>query len=91
MKASLPRIRCRVIIERLTDNINRTVAEIRALFRQAGQNGKIRSGDSRLRPRRHDRDASPEGDAGMAAIEAGAQDFESADDGGTAASPNRLT
>ena len=73
-----------VIIECLTDNVNRTVAEIRVLFRkgQLGASGSVawdfdHCGLIEAAP------ATADADAEVAAIEAGAQDFEAADDGAT--------
>jgi YebC/PmpR family DNA-binding regulatory protein len=73
-----------LIVECLTDNINRTVAEIRVLFRkgQLGASGSVAwdfdyLGLIEASPVRAD--ADPE----LAAIEAGAQDFEAAEDGAT--------
>lgn len=72
-----------VIVECLTDNINRTVAEIRVLFRkgQLGASGSVSWDFDNVGLI----EASAEGDADaeLAAIEAGAQDFEDADDGDT--------
>nr|WP_298168452.1 YebC/PmpR family DNA-binding transcriptional regulator [uncultured Pseudomonas sp.] len=72
-----------VIIECLTDNINRTVAEIRVLFRkgQMGASGSVTWDFDHVGLI----EAAPEGDADpeLAAIEAGAQDFEAADEGNT--------
>ena len=72
-----------VIVECLTDNINRTVAEIRVLFRkgQLGAAGSVawdfdHVGMIVASPK--DPNADPE----LAAIEAGAQDLESADEEG---------
>ena len=72
-----------LIVECLTDNVNRTVAEIRVLFRkgQLGSSGSVswdfdHVGVIEAVPQN---DADPE----MAAIEAGAQDFEAADEGAT--------
>ena len=73
-----------VIVECLTDNVNRTVAEIRVLFRkgQMGSSGSV-SWDfdhlGMIEAAPSAADADPE----LAAIEAGAQDFEPADDGAT--------
>lgn len=73
-----------VIVECLTDNVNRTVAEIRVLFRkgQLGASGSVawdfeHCGLIEAAPT--ETDADPE----LAAIEAGAQDFEAAEDGAT--------
>ncbi len=72
-----------LIVECLTDNVNRTVAEIRVLFRkgQLGSSGSVSWDFDHVGMI----EASPEGDADaeMAAIEAGAQDFEAADEGST--------
>ncbi|WP_417663215.1 YebC/PmpR family DNA-binding transcriptional regulator [Pseudomonas sp.] len=72
-----------VIVECLTDNINRTVAEVRVLFRkgQMGASGSVAWDFDHVGLI----EASPEGeaDAELAAIEAGAQDFEEADEGNT--------
>ncbi|MGH8355424.1 MAG: YebC/PmpR family DNA-binding transcriptional regulator [Pseudomonas sp.] len=73
-----------VIVECLTDNINRTVAEIRVLFRkgQLGASGSVAWDFDYLGMI----EASPtaaDADAELAAIEAGAQDFEPADNGAT--------
>ncbi|TLX57075.1 YebC/PmpR family DNA-binding transcriptional regulator [Stutzerimonas nosocomialis] len=73
-----------LIVECLTDNINRTVAEIRVLFRkgQLGASGSVAwdfdyLGMIEASPA--EADADPE----LAAIEAGAQDFEPAENGAT--------
>ncbi|MCY1269183.1 putative transcriptional regulatory protein [compost metagenome] len=73
-----------VIVECLTDNVNRTVAEIRVLFRkgQLGTSGSVAwdfdyVGMIEATP--DNADSDPE----LAAIEAGAQDFEPADEDGT--------
>ena len=72
-----------VIVECLTDNINRTVAEIRVLFRkgQLGASGSVSWDFDHVGMI----EASPEAgsDPEMAAIEAGAQDFEAAEEGDT--------
>jgi len=72
-----------LIVECLTDNINRTVSEIRVLFRkgQLGAAGSVawdfdHVGLIEAAP------ATAGADAEMAAIEAGAQDFEAADEQG---------
>ncbi|MCW3149023.1 YebC/PmpR family DNA-binding transcriptional regulator [Stutzerimonas stutzeri] len=72
-----------LIVECLTDNVNRTVAEIRVLFRkgQLGSSGSVswdfdHVGMIEAMP-------EPDADPEMAAIEAGAQDFEPADDSAT--------
>ncbi|SEK76775.1 DNA-binding regulatory protein, YebC/PmpR family [Atopomonas hussainii] len=73
-----------VIVECLTDNVNRTVAEIRVLFRkgQLGTSGSVAWDFDHVGLI----EASPEGDADaeLAAIEAGAQDFEDGDEEGSA-------
>ena len=72
-----------LIVECLTDNVNRTVAEIRVLFRkgQLGSSGSVSWDFDHVGMI----EAAPAGDADpeMAAIEAGAQDFEAVDDGAT--------
>lgn len=72
-----------VIVECLTDNLNRTVAEVRVLFRkgQLGTSGSVSWDFDHLGMI----EATPEGDADpeLAAIESGAQDFEPADEGAT--------
>ncbi len=73
-----------VIIECLTDNTNRTVAEIRVLFRkgQLGATGSVAWDFDHLgmiEASPVDANADPE----LAAIEAGAQDFEASDEGAT--------
>jgi YebC/PmpR family DNA-binding regulatory protein len=73
-----------VIVECLTDNVNRTISNIRGLFRkgQLGTSGSV-SWDfehvGMIEASAATKDADPE----MAAIEAGAQDFEAGDDGVT--------
>ena len=73
-----------LIIECLTDNINRTVAEIRVAFRkgQLGASGSVawdfnHVGMIEAKP------DTPDADPEMAAIEAGAQDFEEGEEEGT--------
>jgi YebC/PmpR family DNA-binding regulatory protein len=73
-----------VIVECLTDNVNRTVAEIRVLFRkgQLGADGSVSwdfNHQGMIEATPNTLDADPE----LAAIEAGAQDFEPAEDGST--------
>jgi len=72
-----------VIVECLTDNLNRTVAEIRVLFRkgQLGTSGSVSWDFEHLGMI----EATPDGNADpeLAAIEAGAQDFEPAEEGAT--------
>jgi YebC/PmpR family DNA-binding regulatory protein len=73
-----------VIIECLTDNINRTVSEIRVLFRkgQLGAAGSV-SWDFLHQGMIEALPSSPDADAELAAIEAGAQDFEAGEEGAT--------
>ena len=73
-----------VIVECLTDNANRTYPNIRVLFRkgQLGASGSVawdfdHVGMIEATPNNKDSDAE------VAAIEAGAQDFEAADEGAT--------
>lgn len=71
-----------VIVECLTDNVNRTISNIRGLFRkgQLGASGSVSWDFEHL----GFIEASPtnkDADAEMAAIEAGAQDFEVNEDG----------
>ena len=72
-----------VIVECLTDNVNRTVAQIRVLFRkgQLGASGSVAWDFNHVGLI----EATPNGDADpeMAAIEAGAQDFEEGDEEGS--------
>lgn len=74
-----------VMVECLTDNVNRTAPEMRVLFRkgQLGTSGSVswdfdHVGMIEAEPSRADADAE------VAAIEAGAQDFEAAGEGGAA-------
>jgi YebC/PmpR family DNA-binding regulatory protein len=73
-----------VMVECLTDNVNRTAPEMRVLFRkgQLGTSGSVawdfdHVGMIEAEP------AAPGADAEMAAIEAGAQDLEPGDEDGT--------
>jgi len=73
-----------VMVECLTDNVNRTAPEMRVLFRkgQLGTSGSVawdfdHVGMIEAEP------ALADADAELAAIEAGAQDFEPGDDGAT--------
>ncbi len=73
-----------VMVECLTDNVNRTAPEMRVLFRkgQLGTSGSVawdfdHVGMIEAEP------AAPGADAEVAAIEAGAQDFEPGEDGAT--------
>ena len=69
-----------MIVECLTDNKNRTSTAVRVLFRKgqlatrARSRGTSRTSDRRARP--------PQRDPEVAAIEAGAQDFEADGEGG---------
>lgn len=71
-----------VIVECLTDNINRTLSNIRVLFRkgQLGASGSV-SWDFDYQGMIEATPDSKDADAELAAIEAGAQDFEPADEG----------
>ena len=73
-----------VIVECLTDNINRTLSNIRVLFRkgQLGASGSV-SWDFNYQGMIEATPNSKEADAELAAIEAGAQDFEPAENGAT--------
>ncbi len=72
-----------VMVECLTDNVNRTAPEMRVLFRkgQLGTSGSV-SWDFAHVGMIEAEAASSGADAEVAAIEAGAQDFEPADDAG---------
>jgi YebC/PmpR family DNA-binding regulatory protein len=73
-----------VIVECLTDNINRTLSNIRVLFRkgQLGASGSV-SWDFNYQGMIEATPDSTGADAELAAIEAGAQDFEPAENGAT--------
>ncbi|MGY2288588.1 YebC/PmpR family DNA-binding transcriptional regulator [Pseudomonas sp. SDO528_S397] len=73
-----------LIVECLTDNINRTVAEIRVAFRkgQLGASGSVAWDFNHVGMIEASPD-TPDADPEMAAIEAGAQDFEAAEEGAT--------
>ena len=73
-----------LIVECLTDNVNRTVAEVRVLFRkgQLGASGSV-SWDFNHVGLIEATPTSADADAEMAAIEAGAQDFEPGDEEGS--------
>ncbi|MGE8190105.1 YebC/PmpR family DNA-binding transcriptional regulator, partial [Pseudomonas sp. NPDC086278] len=73
-----------LIVECVTDNINRTVAEIRVAFRkgQLGASGSVAWDFNHVGMIEASPD-SPGADPEMAAIEAGAQDFEPGDEEGT--------
>lgn len=73
-----------LIVECVTDNINRTVAEIRVAFRkgQLGASGSVAWDFNHVGLIEASPD-SPDADPEMAAIEAGAQDFEAGEEEGT--------
>jgi YebC/PmpR family DNA-binding regulatory protein len=73
-----------LIVECVTDNINRTVAEIRVAFRkgQLGASGSVAWDFNHVGLIEAAPD-SPDADPEMAAIEAGAQDFDPGEDGAT--------
>ncbi|NBF04173.1 YebC/PmpR family DNA-binding transcriptional regulator [Pseudomonas sp. Fl5BN2] len=73
-----------LIVECVTDNINRTVAEIRVAFRkgQLGASGSV-SWDFNHVGMIEAAPDTPDADPELAAIEAGAQDFEPGEDGAT--------
>jgi YebC/PmpR family DNA-binding regulatory protein len=73
-----------VIVECLTDNINRTLSNIRVLFRkgQLGASGSV-SWDFDYQGMIEATSNSTGADVELAAIEAGAQDFEPAENGAT--------
>lgn len=73
-----------VIVECLSDNINRTLSSMRVLFRkgQLGASGSV-SWDFNYQGMIEATPNSKEADAELAAIEAGAQDFESAENDAT--------
>lgn len=73
-----------LIVECVTDNINRTVAEIRVAFRkgQLGASGSVAWDFNHVGMIEAAPD-SPDADPEMAAIEAGAQDFEAGEEGAT--------
>ncbi len=73
-----------VMIECLTDNVNRTASDMRVLFRkgQQGTSGSV-SWDFNHVGLVEAEPAAAGADPEMAAIEAGAQDFEPAEDGAT--------
>ena len=72
-----------LMVEALTDNLNRTASEIRVLFRkgQLGSSGSV-SWDFDHVGMIEAEPAQANADAELAAIEAGAQDFETADEDG---------
>ena len=73
-----------LIVECLTDNVNRTVAEIRVAFRkgQLGASGSVAWMFNHVGMIEASPD-TPDADPEMAAIEAGAQDFEPGEEGAT--------
>ncbi|AKK01272.1 putative transcriptional regulatory protein [Pseudomonas sp. Cab53] len=73
-----------LIVECVTDNINRTVAEIRVAFRkgQLGASGSVAWDFNHVGMIEAAPD-SPDADPELAAIEAGAQDFEPGEEGAT--------
>jgi YebC/PmpR family DNA-binding regulatory protein len=73
-----------LIVECVTDNINRTVAEIRVAFRkgQLGASGSVAWDFNHVGMIEASPD-TPDADPEMAAIEAGAQDFEPGEEEGT--------
>jgi YebC/PmpR family DNA-binding regulatory protein len=73
-----------LIVECVTDNVNRTVAEIRVAFRkgQLGASGSVAWDFNHVGMIEASPD-TPDADPEMAAIEAGAQDFEAGEDGAT--------
>ncbi len=76
--------RVAVMVECLTDNVNRTAPEMRVLFRkgQLGTSGSV-SWDFDHLGMIEAEPARPDADAEVAAIEAGAQDFGPGDEEGT--------
>jgi len=76
--------RVAVMVECLTDNVNRTAPEMRVLFRkgQMGTSGSV-SWDFDHVGMIEAEPATPGADPDMAAIEAGAQDLEPGEDGAT--------
>jgi YebC/PmpR family DNA-binding regulatory protein len=72
-----------VMVECLTDNVNRTAPEMRVLFRkgQLGTSGSVAWDFSHVGMIEAE-PATPDADAEVAAIEAGAQDFEAGDEAG---------
>ena len=73
-----------LIVECVTDNINRTVAEIRVAFRkgQLGASGSVAWDFNHVGMIEASPD-TPDADPELAAIEAGAQDFEPGEEGAT--------
>ncbi len=75
--------RVAVMVECLTDNVNRTAPEMRVLFRkgQLGTSGSV-AWDFDHMGMIEAESAAPDADPELAAIEAGAQDFEPGEEGG---------
>ncbi|AZC27548.1 MULTISPECIES: YebC/PmpR family DNA-binding transcriptional regulator [Pseudomonas] len=73
-----------LIVECVTDNVNRTVAEIRVAFRkgQLGASGSVSWDFNHVGMIEASPD-TPDADPELAAIEAGAQDFEPGEEGAT--------
>ena len=74
-----------IIVEALTDNLNRTASNVRSYFTKAGgnlgQTGSVSHGFDRLGEISYPATAGSADDVMMAAIEAGADDVESDEDG----------
>ncbi len=74
-----------IIVEALTDNMNRTASNVRSYFTKAGgnlgQTGSVSHGFDRLGEISYPVAAGSADDVMMAAIEAGAEDVESDDEG----------
>jgi YebC/PmpR family DNA-binding regulatory protein len=74
-----------IIVETMTDNLNRTASNIRSYFTKAGgnlgQTGSVSHGFDRLGEISYPLSAGSADDVMMAAIEAGAEDVETDDDG----------
>ncbi|MDQ2067271.1 YebC/PmpR family DNA-binding transcriptional regulator [Xinfangfangia sp. CPCC 101601] len=74
-----------IIVEALTDNLNRTASNVRSYFSKAGgnmgQTGSVSHGFDRLGEISYPLSAGSADDVMMAAIEAGADDVETDDDG----------
>ncbi|WP_225029390.1 YebC/PmpR family DNA-binding transcriptional regulator [Xinfangfangia pollutisoli] len=74
-----------IIVEALTDNMNRTASNVRSYFAKAGgnlgQTGSVSHGFDRLGEITYPASAGSADDVMMAAIEAGADDVESDEDG----------
>lgn len=74
-----------IIVEALTDNLNRTASNVRSYFTKGGgnlgQTGSVSHGFDRLGEISYPASAGSADDVMMAAIEAGAEDVESDDEG----------